>query len=224
MNTMAKDFLYTLIILLILSSIFWFTGLDIYIQSLFYKEDSGWYLKDHFFWKGLYEYGPVPALAIFLISLILFISGFFIKGLKRYRKITIFIVLLMFIGSGLIVNFIFKDHWGRPRPRDIKEFGGEMEFVHHWVMGNSGKNSSFPSGHASVAFFMFFPYFIWRKHKKTIARFFLVLGTGYGLLMGLARVIQGGHFASDVVWAGGFMYLTGLALYYLLKMNKSIYL
>jgi membrane-associated PAP2 superfamily phosphatase len=30
--------------------------------------------------------------------------------------------------------------------------------------------------------------------------------------MGLGRMIQGGHFASDVLWSAGFIYIGGLIL------------
>ena len=30
--------------------------------------------------------------------------------------------------------------------------------------------------------------------------------------MGLARIVAGSHFASDVVWSAGIVYFTGLAL------------
>ena len=50
---------------------------------------------------------------------------------------------------------------------------------------------------------------------------FLLLGLGYGGLMGLGRMIQGAHFFSDVVWAGGFVYLTALSFYYGLGLHKE---
>jgi len=40
----------------------------------------------------------------------------------------------------------------------------------------------------------------------------------------LARIVQGGHFASDVVWAGGLVYLVAAGAYYFLKMDRSIFL
>ncbi len=40
--------------------------------------------------------------------------------------------------------------------------------------------------------------------------------------MAIVRMIQGGHFASDVLWAGGFTYLTGLIFYYVLKFDKRV--
>ena len=44
---------------------------------------------------------------------------------------------------------------------------------------------------------------------------------GYGILMGVARMAQGGHFPSDVLWAWGMVYLVGVALYYLLRMDRD---
>ena len=40
--------------------------------------------------------------------------------------------------------------------------------------------------------------------------------------MGTARVVQGGHFPSDVVWAGGFTYLTGLGLSYFFRFDNEM--
>jgi len=39
--------------------------------------------------------------------------------------------------------------------------------------------------------------------------------------MGVARMVQGGHFPSDVLWAGGMVYLVGLSLYYLLRLDQE---
>jgi membrane-associated PAP2 superfamily phosphatase len=40
------------------------------------------------------------------------------------------------------------------------------------------------------------------------------------MLIGLGRMAQGGHFATDVIWAGGIVYLSGITLYYLLGLYK----
>lgn len=210
------DFFLLAFIMLIISCIFWFSNLDIYLQSLFFKQSEGWFLKDYFLFKWMYEYGPYPSFLIFLISIMLLPLSYFIDGLKKYRRLLIFIILFIFIGSGLIVNFLFKDHWGRPRPREILQFGGQYKFIHHWLMGPTSKNSSFPSGHASIAFFMIFPYFIYKRTRVLLT---LIPGIIYGLIMGIARMAQGGHFASDVIYAGFFMYLTGLLLFYSLRLD-----
>jgi len=35
--------------------------------------------------------------------------------------------------------------------------------------------------------------------------------------------VQGGHFASDVVWAGGLTYLTALLLFYIFRFDRGIW-
>ncbi len=213
---LGTDLLLLALSMLIVSCIFWFSNLDIYLQSLFFKQSEGWFLKDYFLFAGIYQYGPYLSFLVFFVSIIFLSLSCFIDYFKKYRKPLIFIILFLTIGSGLIVNFLFKDHWGRPRPRETIQFGGEYRFIHHWVMGPLGKNSSFPSGHASTAFFMIFPYFINRKKKAFLT---LIPGIFYGLMMGVVRMAQGGHFASDVIYAGFFMYLTGLLIFYSLRLD-----
>ena len=121
----------------------------------------------------------------------------------------IFILLLLALGPGLVVNVLLKDQLGRARPREVVEFGGHHQFTQFWQPGSTGSNSSFPSGHAAIAFFMIAPWFVLRDNKQIIATGFLVFGLSFGALVGVARILQGGHFVSDVVWAGGLIYLIG---------------
>lgn len=65
------------------------------------------------------------------------------------------------------------------------------------------------------------PYFFLRKKHPKKGRLFLGVGLGYGMLMGIGRIAQGGHFFSDILWSAGFVYLTGLALSWLLKLGDS---
>ncbi len=61
-----------------------------------------------------------------------------------------FLILSVVIGPGLIINAVFKDHWDRPRPRDVVEFGGMLQCTPAPLRGESGE--SFPCGHCSVGF------------------------------------------------------------------------
>jgi hypothetical protein len=55
---------------------------------------------------------------------------------------------------------------------------------------------------------------IWRRERPWLARTFLVLGLGLGLLMGVGRMVAGGHFLSDVLWSGFMMFLVAWVLYH----------
>ena len=41
---------------------------------------------------------------------------------------------------------------------------------------------------------------------------FLLLGLLSGSVIGLARMVAGSHFPSDVLWSGGFIYFTALLI------------
>jgi membrane-associated phospholipid phosphatase len=120
-----------------------------------------------------------------------------------------------------LVNVVLKDHWGRPRPAQIEAFGGSHTFSQPWEKTDFTGGRSFPSGHSSVAFYMMAPYFLLRRTRKKAAYTWLRMGLAYGILMGIARVVQGGHFVSDVLWAGGIIYLTGLLLASLLGFDAQ---
>ena len=65
----------------------------------------------------------------------------------------IFLALVLITGPGLIANTLLKDHWARPRPIQVVEFGGPDRFT--TVLERSGsceRNCSFVSGEASATF------------------------------------------------------------------------
>jgi len=95
-----------------------------------------------------------------------------------------------------------------------------MAFHQPWQPGPAPKNASFPAGHPTVAFYMSAPYFILRKKReRRQALLWLWGGILYGVVMGVARIIQGGHFVTDVIWSAGFVYLTAMALASLLRLD-----
>ncbi|UCF95058.1 MAG: phosphatase PAP2 family protein [Desulfobacterales bacterium] len=224
MNTNKKviwDFGIPLLILFGFTFVFWFTDVDILLSSCFYSSEKGWFLKRKEPWNFLYRYGGVPGITLGLASLAAIGVSFISIRVRPYRKAAIFLVVVLALGPGLVTGF-FKETWGRPRPRKIENFGGPEQFLPVWKMGTSGRFKSFPSSHASIGFYLFAPYFVLRRTASTWARFSLSAGIIYGTLMGIGRIAQGGHFASDVLWAAGFTYLTGLVLCYAFRFDTTI--
>lgn len=215
------DISVPVIILCLATIIIWLTNADIRVASLFYSPDAGWFLKDHPPWTFLYHYGMVPAFSLAAIALLIFLGSFFISRIRQYRKMAILLILLLILGPGLIINTVLKDHWGRPRPNEIAIFNGENSYLPIWEVGRNQQNRSFPSGHAAIGYFLIAPFFPFRKVYKLWARFFLTLGIAYGSLMGLGRMAQGGHFLSDVIWSCGLIYITGIILYYCMRMDSN---
>jgi lipid A 4'-phosphatase len=124
-----------------------------------------------------------------------------------------FLAAMLAIGPGLVANVILKDNWGRARPRQVVEFGGTKQFTPPLVPAREcARNCSFVSGEASSAYAPFF------AAALLLPQFRLALiagGTLSGLAAGLIRMSQGGHFLSDVLFAGIFMALTASALHIL---------
>lgn len=209
------------VLLLIITGIIGITNLDLIVSSYCFVEGQGFVYGKDLPWRFLYRYGEWPPLIIAMIALIGLLAGLVICRARKYRLACLFLVLLYLCGPGVLVNLIFKECWGRPRPVEIVEFGGTQQFVHPWQKNRRIVGKSFPSGHASVAFYMAAPFFLlWRVYKKQ-AITWLLFGTGYGVLMGTARILQGGHFLSDIIWSAGFVFLCGQILYLLIS-NRTI--
>ena len=170
-------------------------------------------------WLWFYRNGTYPPLVVGLAGAVVAIFGsrlfpsMDLQKLSQTRRGGAFLALLLLIGPGLLVNASLKSLWGRPRPLQCQEFGGEMKFlpVGEWAQ-RSFPNSSFPSGHAAVAFFLMGLGFVISPHRPWLRRGCFIGGMAYGMAMGFTRVLQGGHFLSDVLWAGAIVYFVGVAL------------
>lgn len=141
-----------------------------------------------------------PAVAALVIKLILPRRKLLMSG-----RAIVFLIATMALAPGLLVNVLLKDHWGRPRPIDVTQFGGNEHFVAWWdPRGDCPANCAFVSGDVAGAFWTIAPAALappqWRAVAYGAA---LALGTG----MAAIRVMAGGHFPSDVIFAGVFTFL-----------------
>jgi lipid A 4'-phosphatase len=196
------------------------SGADLAVSSRFYLEGK-WPVGDQFFWQMFYRLDRIPSISLGIVGLAAFLMSYVKSGYYRWRRSGLFLVLLLILGPGLLVNTVFKDHWGRPRPREIVQFGGKKQFLQPWQKGEVGKGRSFPSGHASAAFYMTAPFFVYRRSNKRLARIWLIGGLAFGVIMSIARITQGGHFLSDNLWAWGIVHLTAIVLYYCMGLDRE---
>ncbi|UCE06123.1 MAG: phosphatase PAP2 family protein [bacterium] len=220
MKKLPKKYLVVfveIVALVLLTLIISTFNLDIKLQKLFYQANSSsseWYQKENPFWQFGYHYGTLPAILLTFAALIGFILSWIKPKIKNFQRHFLLIILTLFIGPGLLVNAIFKDHWGRPRPRQVQEFGGRWEFKEVWQPGTPGKGKSFPCGHCSMGFFFITLYYCFKRKHKLLAYSSFVFSIALGMFIGFARISQGGHFLSDVLWSWGLTYLTATVLYY----------
>ena len=223
-NSITATLVIPVICLVLATAVFRYTDLDMSISNLVYLPERNFDQGEDNLWSLLYDHGHIPAFVIGIVGLLVFLVGWFAPGLACYRKIGLFLVLFLIVGPGLIVNELLKEHWGRPRPVQVVDFEGEQQFLSVWSKGVAGEGASFPSGHAAIGFYLCAPFFfLWADGRKRLALMALTLGMSYGLLMGIGRIIQGAHFASDVLWSAGFIYLTGILFYYLLRFDRGVW-
>jgi lipid A 4'-phosphatase len=129
-------------------------------------------------------------------------------------RAVVFLLATLALAPGLLVNGMLKQHWSRPRPIDVTQFGGAERFVPWWdPRGTCPDNCSFVSGDAAGAYWTLAPAALapapWRPLAVGVA---IAFGTSVGFL----RVVFGGHFPSDVIFAGLFTFLIVWIVYALL--------
>jgi len=110
------DFLIPLALLALFTIFVDARSLDLSISGHWYRGGQGWFLPQNHF---IYKYGVYPAWGVIIFALYRLIRSFFDDRLKSRRKRYLYLILVMAIGPGLVVNTALKQRWGRPRPRNI---------------------------------------------------------------------------------------------------------
>ena len=162
--------------------------IDIYIANCFHTS-IGWVFNNEW---AMFVKHTIKALALIMsiIIVLLALSTFFISWRIHHAKKIRFLTLAILIGPGLLINAGLKNHWGRARPGQIIQFGGQSSYTIPLQPTNQcKKNCSFVSGHAAVGYSLIFIGAI--TGSRLI---WLSIGITTGLMIGLLRMMQGGHF------------------------------
>jgi len=190
-----------------------FSQIDIAVSSLFYSKESGFFFRDNSILLGFkytaFNGGRLLAV-LFLFAAI--ISLFIKKEVFGFSsKKWFFLLCCLVVGPALMANVVFKEHWGRARPRDTTLFGGEYKFSPAtYITNQCDHNCSFVSGDASFGFFLTsFAYVVGRRRKKLV----FWTGLGIGSLFAFARILLGAHFVSDIIFAFVLIMLTNIGVY-----------
>ena len=193
--------------------------IDLFIASLTYNQNldsvtSGlpYGFSSNSFYDSIYLYGVIPSQVICAIAVICLLLSCYKDNLKPWRPIAWALSLNLILGSGLITHTLLKELWGRPRPRQVIEFGGPQQFRPFYspkFEKAPEPSRSFPSGHSTTGFYFFCFYFIGKRYRKNwLAYAGVSVGLILGGLLSWARIVQGGHFISDVLIACLIMWLT----------------
>jgi len=112
-------------------------------------------------------------------------------------RAAIALTLSLVIGPGIMVNGILKPYGGRPRPVEVTQFGGNLQFVDWWnPTGSCRSNCSFMSGEATTAAWMVGPAMLVPPPWRTVAIGAALVFAG---VVGALRIVAGAHFFTDVL-------------------------
>ncbi len=177
--------------------------IDIYISSLFWDGSRMFYLADEPVVIFVYRHVNIlsTALPLVAIGMILYQSITKKEWMYFSRKNILYVLLVGLLGASLLVNGVLKNHWHRARPRQVVEFGGDKRFAPPILISDQcSTNCSFVSGHSSFGYIFLSLWFLYRRWWVFLLTF------GYGSLIGFVRIVQGGHFLSDVIFSFFVMY------------------
>ena len=178
--------------------------IDLLVSGWFYRPGEGFFLGQQPLVQFSYRVFADLHWLVLPLLLILLLWGLFCRLTTRPY---VFLLLVLIIGPGLLVNSVLKAESGRARPATVTEFGGVRSFSGAFVKAHQCENNcSFVSGHAAMGFYLLALAWVFGKRR------WLLLGTLLGALVGLGRIMQGAHFLSDVVFSFWVVYFTSLVL------------
>ncbi len=180
--------------------------IDLSVSGLFVTDGQGFALGRQPPFTWLHDAVP-PILGLAVVAVLA------LALLRRLAVVkAVYLLLALALGPGLLANTILKDNWGRARPAQITEFGGTRTFTPPLLMADQcAKNCSFVSGDGAAGFAAI-AFALLAARRRALA---LTAAIGVGLLFGGNRILQGGHFLSDVLFAGWFVGGLSWLLYHL---------
>ncbi len=206
-----KRYLKWLVPLLVCAAIAPFTpAIDLAIARHFFSEGT---FYENGFTAFLYRYGEITAFFFGGAATLLFLLSSMKPTWKKWRQPALVLTLTFILGAGVIVHAVFKEHWGRPRPKHLVEFGGADSFRPFWSpnFNTEEPKKSFPSGHVAVGFYYLALCLVGRRigsRALILTGICLTVFFGFGLFF--ARLAKGGHFFSDALFSVLIMWLSAL--------------
>jgi len=190
-----------------------FPTVDLWASGLFFYGESGFAAQDVDFLRDVRHLGPflVRVIAISCVGILLL--KFLVPGRSPILplRMPLFLLTTLILGPGVLVNLILKDNWGRPRPRYVEEFNGDLPFQPVWkITDYCDKNCSFTSGEASAAMWLVAPVFLLPATWRAAALAFVL---PLCVILSVNRVAFGGHFLSDTLLSWGLTLMVLLVAY-----------
>lgn len=136
--------------------------------------------------------------------------------IRLSAKQLLFLLLVLVLGPGLIVNAVLKEHWGRARPVKTEQFGGTNKYTPAFIPSDQ-QGRSFSSGHAAASTYWIIVVLLLAPGRTWLLRVAVL----YSLAVSWMRVAAGAHFLSDIVTSYFIMAILTLALHEMMFARDS---
>ncbi|EXJ16810.1 phosphatase PAP2 family protein [Imhoffiella purpurea] len=183
--------------------------IDLWVSGAFFSPETGFELREQPLERLLYW-----SVNVATTSVVVFLGGLWWFRRVPGRKLLYLLAVLILV-PGLLVNSTLKEHWGRARPVQVMEFDGTRAFSPPFVPSDQG-GGSFSSGHAAAAAYLVVVAAVLAGCRSWWVAAALI----YSLMVGFVRIAAGGHFLSDVV-TSFFLVLIGALMLYRLFFGRD---
>ena len=192
--------------------------LDVVFSNIFYIFPLGFIYQNHPIAVMIFRLVPIITI-IWTGSCLLYLVHLAFQRKKIITSPAFYLLLTALLGPGLLVNSVLKENVGRARPKHVLEFNGNKAFIGPLrISTECVENCSFSSGHAAMGYYFTAISYIVPAPYKALA---FISGVLLGSIIGLGRIIQGGHFLSDVIFSGLFIFLVNHLCFIFWKKKPS---
>ena len=120
-----------------------------------------------------------------------------------------FIAIILLVFGVLLPQFVLKPYFGRTRPFNLIEFGGEEKFspilTALATVQECQHNCSLPSGHCCTIFSSIYLLFTKQNHKHM--RKYIITSIVIVTIISIAR---GAHYLSDIIFSAFYMMVSAI--------------
>ncbi|WP_290871870.1 phosphatase PAP2 family protein, partial [Aquabacterium sp.] len=142
-------------------------GLDLLVSAHYYSAEQGFFRRNDPMVLWLYDWTPwIGRVLVLLLALFALLAPLFARQAARqgdsdraarlrgpWRRTATLAVAVALLGNGLLIEGVFKNTVGRPRPVQTVQFGGTDSYVAPLRLGPApASHKSWVSSHAAAGF------------------------------------------------------------------------
>jgi membrane-associated PAP2 superfamily phosphatase len=146
------------------------------------------------------KWGRLPAVLLFVGAAVVWVGSLRRAAWRARRREAGALLLIIALGPGAAVHGL-KAGWGRSRPRDVFHWKRPEPYRDWWEPAGQGGGVSFPSGHAAAGACLVAASLIALRRRPVRCVLVSLAATAVAGVVSWARVVDGAHFLSDVLWS-----------------------